>query len=213
MIKELQNLTTNQKEAEGLSLGHDKFESVVAIVNDMTRKIENRDIRIDLLSSIEAPFDLPLEDQVLLKKGKIFLDTGYRLKERYAILFGKVLLICKHSKQGYTLDSGYMISDLEMPNEPKGNIMRESKGPRCFIHLYIISENLTQLSLVADSEQSRNEWIKCFEQAFELVFDDQAQDIVLPLDLDLKRMRRNAKARNTVVNSTNMKIRKKVSLN
>lgn len=201
-------MTKNSKESEGLSLGYDKFESVVAIVNETRGKIENREIMLDLLSSIEAPIDLPLENQVLLKKGKLVLENGYRLKERYVILFGNVLLICKENKQGYSLESGYLISDLEMPNEPKGNFMKDLKGPRCFIHLYIISENMSLLSLAADSEQSRNEWVKCFENAFDQEHDEKTKDINVSLDLDLDRMRRHGKVKNDL--SSNLKIKKKV---
>jgi hypothetical protein len=201
-------MTSNLKESEALSLAYSKFESVVAMVNELTRKIENREIRLQVLSQIEAPFDLPLENQILFKKGLLSIDTGYRMKERHVLLFGNVLLICKPSIHNYILESGYLISDLEMPNDPIGNFVKDTKGPRCSINLYVISENLAQLSISADSEQSRNEWVKYFDQAFNLSFDEKSREIDMLLDLDLKMMRRNIKAKNTI--ASHLKIKKKV---
>ena len=178
-------------------------------------KLESRELSLDLLSQIDAPFDLPLENESLIKTGVLFLEYGFRMKERFLILFGNALLVCKINRQGYTLESGYTISDLEMPNEPTGNFVRDIKSPKNAVHLYIISENLARISLIAESEELRNEWMKAFEQIFNLYCDNASRNTNQQLDKDLKTLRSNIKAKSTNLmrlNTSQVNIKKKVSI-
>ena len=109
-------------------------------------------------------------DSVLLKEGNISLVNGTRLKDRYLILFMNALLICKPFRTKLILDSGYLVSELEMKNP---NLNETQKTLKNIIELYIISENLAPLTFSASTEQDQLQWMSVFETAFKAYYENK----------------------------------------
>ncbi|KAJ3187390.1 cytochrome c oxidase subunit 1 [Gaertneriomyces sp. JEL0708] len=186
LIRELQKHTDKlSKDTITLNLAMTKIESVVTLVNEHTRQLGERDRIQALQQRIESPTALNLTDRRHIRDGPIGKVVGGKVRERYVLIFGDVLLVCAPIKNGkYALESAYDIADLAL----KPDFMKEGipKGIKYAIQLVTISTR-QDLTLCANSDEDRQKWQDALQQAIK-VGTEESRKLASSDQIGTKRM-------------------------
>ncbi|TPX69374.1 hypothetical protein SpCBS45565_g02378 [Spizellomyces sp. 'palustris'] len=171
LIRELQKHTDKlSKDTISLNLAMTKIESVVALVNEYTRQLGERERIAALQGRIDSPTPLGLQDKKHVRDGPLARAVNGKPRERYALLFTDVLLVCTPLKGGrYVLDSVYDVADLALKVDAKGDGV-----PKGMKHGFQITGTADRKDLVfaAATEDDRQKWIDAFNTAVKVAAEE-----------------------------------------
>ncbi|KNC98059.1 uncharacterized protein SPPG_06473 [Spizellomyces punctatus DAOM BR117] len=171
LIRELQKHTDKlSKDTISLNLAMTKIESVVALVNEYTRQLGERERIAALQGRIDSPTPLGLQDKKHVRDGPLARAVNGKPRERYALLFTDVLLVCTPLKGGrYVLESVYDVADLALKVDAKGEGV-----PKGMKHGFQITGTADRKDLIfaAASEDDRQKWIDAFNTAIKVAAEE-----------------------------------------
>ncbi|KAJ3162810.1 cytochrome c oxidase subunit 1 [Geranomyces michiganensis] len=175
LIRELQKHTDKlSKDTISLNLAMTKIESVVAHVNEYTRQLGERDRLVGLQAKIDTPIQLALHEKKHVRDGLLARGLNGKARERYALLFADVLLICTPLKGGrYMLESVHDVAELVVQPDGKGEpIPKSLKFAFQLSGAGDVPSTRQTLVFSAASEPDRLKWIEAFHSAIKSASDE-----------------------------------------
>lgn len=116
LLKELLRHTEKtHKDYANLQLASEKIDSVVKVANEATAILGERDRLASIQAKIDSSTPISLQDKKLYKDGNCnFSKQNKKPAERYVVVCGDLLIVCKILRPRYQLDTMYYLSDLSL---------------------------------------------------------------------------------------------------
>ncbi|KAI9100569.1 hypothetical protein DFS34DRAFT_648488 [Phlyctochytrium arcticum] len=171
LIRELQKHTDKlSKDTISLNLAMTKIESVVTLVNEYTRQLGERDRLMALQGRIDSPTPLNFHEKKHVRDGVVTRAINGKPRERHALLFTDVLLICTPVKAGrYLLESVHDVTDLSLKTDSKGEGV-----PKGMKNAFIVANASDRKDLVfaTISDDDRQKWLDAFTTAIRVANEE-----------------------------------------
>ncbi|KAJ3091674.1 Myosin 10A, isoform D [Quaeritorhiza haematococci] len=165
LIKELTKHTDKaHKDYASLEAAMEKIEAVVALVNESTRVLGERDKLVALQGRIESPQPLNLIDKKLFKDGILPRVMNGKPKERFVAIFNDSIMVCKLAPKGkiqYQLESLMNLQDLILNKDATA---KGVKSVFQFTHTNGDKSGVYIFSCSSDDERTR--WVDAFQEAY-----------------------------------------------
>ena len=123
--------------------------------------------------------------------GNLEIQINSKFKERYVVLYNSILLICKPLKGKYSLETAFLMSELEIRDDYETDY-EKSHQTSLGIQLFIISEDMNVICLNAKNDIMKAKWLESFQMAFTSYNQQSTQNFIENKDiyeLQLKEFR------------------------
>ncbi|KAJ1562854.1 cytochrome c oxidase subunit 1 [Nowakowskiella sp. JEL0078] len=174
LLRELIKYTDKtSKDYENLAKAAESIEAVVAMVNEATRALGEKEKIISLQSKIDGAASLYLENKKLMREGMIMKMISGKAKERYLILFSDLMLLCKiGGKSRYQLEMATSIVEIIIKADVKpgeGGI----KSPPKFSFQLLLLGGKESIVFVCNDENDKNRWVDMFQESHKKTIEEQ----------------------------------------